>query len=115
MSPCLKHVLVCVLVAVGLLVAAGELTAQQKAAVPGEQAQQASQKAAGELYGGRFRQAKTTAEKTALATEIIDAALKVKDGSADQYALLKDRAGHGGRSGRRAHRAAGCREDGRPV
>ena len=38
---------------------------------------------------GRFRQAKTTAEKTTLAAEIIDAALKVKDGSADQYVLLK--------------------------
>ena len=69
--------------------AANELAAQQKAPIPGEQAQQASQKAAGDLYGGRFRQAKTTAEKTALATEMIDAALKVKDGSADQYVLLK--------------------------
>ena len=85
----LYHVVLCVLVVASVIVAAGELTAQQKAAVPGEQAQQASQKAAGELYGERFRQAKASAEKSALATEMIDAALKVKDGSADQYVLLK--------------------------
>jgi formylglycine-generating enzyme required for sulfatase activity len=85
----LRYVLASVLVIVGLMTAADELTAQQKSAVPDEQAQQASQKSASELYGGRFRQAKTTAEKTTLAAEIIDAALKVKDGSADQYVLLK--------------------------
>ena len=89
MSRRLYHVVLCVLVVVSVIVAAGELTAQQKAAVPNEQAQQALQKAAGQLYGGRFRQAKATAEKTALAAEIIDAALKVKDGSADQYVLFK--------------------------
>jgi Concanavalin A-like lectin/glucanases superfamily len=89
MLRCWQYVLASVLVVVGIITAADELTSQQKAPIPGEQAQAASQKAAGELYGGRFRQAKTAAEKTALATEMIDAALKVKDGSADQYVLLK--------------------------
>ena len=37
MSRCVRYVFVCVLVAAGLLVAVGELTAQQRAAVPGEQ------------------------------------------------------------------------------
>jgi formylglycine-generating enzyme required for sulfatase activity len=89
MSRRLCQVLSWALVIVALIAGADELTAQQKAAIPDEQAQQASQKAASELYSGRFRQAKTMAEKTALAAEIIDAALKVKDGSADQYVLLK--------------------------
>lgn len=42
-----------------------------------------------EIYRGRFQQAKTIAEKTALATEMIDAVPNVADGSADQYVLLK--------------------------
>ena len=54
MSRHLYHVL-CVFVVASAIVATGELAAQQKAAVPGEQAQAASQKAAGELYGDRFR------------------------------------------------------------
>jgi formylglycine-generating enzyme required for sulfatase activity len=64
-------------------------TAPRKAPVPGAHAQATSQKTAGELYGGRFRQAKTTAEKTAVAAEMIDAARTVGDGSADQYVLLR--------------------------
>ena len=89
MQSCLDRVLARILLVLAMIAAVGKSNAQEKAAVPDEQAQQASQKAAGELYGGRFRQAKTTAEKTALATEILDAALKFKDGSADQYVLLK--------------------------
>ena len=50
---------------------------------------EASQKAAGDLYGDRFRSAKTLADKTAVAAEMIEAALKLQDGSADQYVLLK--------------------------
>jgi len=41
------------------------------------------------LFADRFKQAKTTAEKTALATDMMDAAGKVEPGSADQYVLLK--------------------------
>ena len=48
MSRHLYHVL-CVFVVASAIVATGELAAQQKAAVPVEQAQAASQKAAGEL------------------------------------------------------------------
>jgi len=36
-----------------------------------------------------FKQSKTTAEKTSLATEMMDAASKVQAGSADQYVLFK--------------------------
>ncbi len=66
-----------------------ELMAQQRAPVPDAQAEQAARKEAGEIYGGRFALAKTTAEKTALATEMIEAAGKLRDGAAGQYALLK--------------------------
>jgi formylglycine-generating enzyme required for sulfatase activity len=68
---------------------ASQLLAQQRVPVPDAAAQQAARKVAAQIFGGRFTQAKTTAQKTALATEVIDAAMKVQDGSADQYALLK--------------------------
>ncbi len=72
-----------------LLAAAGHLNAQQKAPVPDAAAVEAAQKAASELFGSRFRSAKTPADKAAVAAEMIDAALKLEDGLADQYALLK--------------------------
>jgi len=50
---------------------------------------EASQQVARDLFGDRFRSAKTTASKTAVAKEMIDGALKLKDGSADQFVLLK--------------------------
>ncbi len=71
------------------LATAGELAAQPKTPVPDAQAQQTAKKAAGELFADRFTQAKTTAEKTALATDMMDAAGGVQAGSADQYVLLK--------------------------
>jgi hypothetical protein len=58
-----------------------ESIAQQRAPVPDAAAQEAAKKAAGEIFGARFRQVKTPAEKTALATEMIEAAMKVEDGS----------------------------------
>jgi len=67
---------------------AGELAAQPKTPVPDAAAQQTAKKAAGELFADRFTQAKTPAEKTALATDMMDAAGKVPAGSADQYVLL---------------------------
>ncbi len=67
----------------------GELAAQPKTPIPDAQAQQTAKKAAGELFAERFTQAKTTAEKTALATDMMDGASKVQAGSADQYVLLK--------------------------
>ena len=78
-----------IFLALGMIAVVGESNAQQKAPVPDGAALEASQKAAGELFGGRFRSAKTVAEKTALAAEMIDAALRLEDGSADQYVLLK--------------------------
>ncbi len=63
--------------------------AQQKAPVPDAAALEAAQKAAGELFGARFRSAKTAADKSAVAVEMIEAALRLEDGSADQYVLLK--------------------------
>ena len=82
-------VLVRIFLALGMIAVVGESNAQQKAPVPDGAALEASQKAAAELFGGRFRSAKTVAEKTALAAEMIDAALRLENGSADQYALLK--------------------------
>ena len=61
MTRCSQYVLVCVLAIVGLITSTGELAAQQKTPIPDEQAQQVSQKVAGDLYGGRFRQARTMA------------------------------------------------------
>ena len=68
---------------------AGELAAQPKTPIPDAAAQQTAKKAAGELFAERFKQAKTSAEKTTLATDMMDAAGKVPAGSADQYVLLK--------------------------
>ena len=82
-------VLVSVLLSLTATAAAGESNAPQKAPVPEGAALEASQKAAGELYGDRFRSAKTLADKTAVAADMIEAALQLQDGSADQYVLLK--------------------------
>jgi hypothetical protein len=77
-------------VAVGLMAAVADWTmAQPKAAVPDAAAQDASKKAAGQIYGQRYRESKTVAEKTALAAEIVEAADKLQSGSPDQYVLLK--------------------------
>ena len=65
------------------------LAAEKKASAPDEAAEQAAKKMAGEIYGGRFALAKTAADKTALAAEMIDAALKVRDGSPGQFVLLR--------------------------
>ncbi len=75
--------------AVTSIAMAGELAPQPKTPIPNADAQQTAKKAAGELFADRFRQAKTTAEKSALATEMMEAAAKVPAGSADQYVLLK--------------------------
>ncbi len=66
----------------------GGWAAAEKSPVPDEAAQQAARKMAGEIYGGRFALAKTAADKTALAAEMIEAALKVRDGSPGQFVLL---------------------------
>jgi len=68
----------------GIVGKAAGLAAQQKAPIPDGKAQEAVRKAAEEVYGERFRQAKAATAKTALAKEILDAAVKVKDGSTDQ-------------------------------
>lgn len=77
-----------VVVVLTAIAVAGELAAQQKSPVPDKAAEQAAKKTAGEIYGGRFALAKTAADKTALAAEMIGAGLKVQDGSAGQYVLL---------------------------
>jgi hypothetical protein len=82
-------VLVSFLLSLTATAAAGESNAPQKAPVPQGAALEASQTAAGELYGDRFRSAKTLADKTAVAADMIEAALQLQDGSADQYVLLK--------------------------
>jgi Cdc6-like AAA superfamily ATPase len=71
------------------LAVAAESASQPKAPVPDATAQQTARKAASELFADRFKLAKTTADKTALATDMMDAAGKVQAGSADQYVLLK--------------------------
>ncbi len=83
------QVLVPAVVALAVLVAVRHVNAQVKPPVPAAEVQEPAKKAATEIYGGRFKQAKTAAEKTALAAEMIEAAMKVQDGSPDQYVLLK--------------------------
>jgi len=78
-----------VVLAFGVIAGANRVTAQNKSPIPDVPAQETARKAASEIYAGRFAQTKTVAEKTALATEIIGAASKVPNGSADQYILLK--------------------------
>ena len=85
----LQQVLGPVVLVLAVFVAVGQVNAQTKPPVPDAEAQAAAKKAVGELYGKQFQQAKTTAEKTALAMEMIGAAMKVQDGSPDQYKLLK--------------------------
>jgi len=82
------RVLASVLLSVTATAAAGESNAQSRAPVPQGAALEASQKAAADLYGDRFRSAKTLADKTAVAADMIEAALQLQDGSADQYVLL---------------------------
>jgi formylglycine-generating enzyme required for sulfatase activity len=72
-----------------ILVVASQILAQQKAPIPDAQAEQAARKIANEIYGGRFQQAKNAADKAALAIEMIDSALTVQNGTADQYILLE--------------------------
>ena len=82
-------ILVSIVLMASCLAVAAEPAAQPKTPVPDATAQQTAKKAAGELFADRFKQAKTTAEKTALATDMMDAAAKVQAGSADQYVLLR--------------------------
>jgi len=85
----ITHVLAIVLLALTATAAAGESGLPQKTQVPDAAALEASQQVARDLYGDLFRSAKTAANKTAVAKEMIDAALKLRDGSSDQYVLLK--------------------------
>jgi len=64
--------LVPVVVALAVLVAARHVDAEGKPPVPAAELQEPAKKAATEIYGGRFKQAKTVAEKTALATEMTE-------------------------------------------
>jgi len=84
-----RDILVPIVILASCIAAAGDLAAEPKTPVPDAEAQQTAKKAAGELFAERFNQAKTTAEKTALATDMMSAAGKVQAGSADQYVLLK--------------------------
>jgi len=87
--PFSRHPMLVPIVLMATCIAAGELAAQPKTPIPDAQAQQTAKKAAGELFAERLKQAKTTAEKTVLATDMMDAAGRVQAGSADQYVLLK--------------------------
>ena len=90
MSRCRERVLVQVILVLGAAASASELAAPQKAPIPDAHALE-MQKAAGELFGTRFRSAKTPADKSAVAAEMIEAALRLQDGTVDQYVLLKMR------------------------
>ncbi len=79
---------VCTLFAFAAIAAASESNTPQKTPVPNATALETSQQAARDLFGDRFRSAKTVTAKTAVAAEMIEAALKLQDGSADQYVLL---------------------------
>lgn len=72
----------------GVLAVPSLLVAQPRTPVPDADVQEVAKKAAGEIYGARFQQAKTTAEKTALAAEMIEAAGRLQNGAPDQYVLL---------------------------
>jgi len=78
-----------ILLTLAVIAAADALPAQQKVSLPDEAAVAAAQQAANDFFGDRFRSAKTAADKTALAAEMIEAAMKLQAGSADQYVLLR--------------------------
>lgn len=80
------HAVLMLAVAAG---AAAEQVAQQRTPVPDVKALEAARAMASQIYARRFQQAKTVADKTALAREMIDSSLKFDDGSADQYVMLK--------------------------
>jgi hypothetical protein len=82
-------ILVSVFLMASCLGVAAEPAARPGTPVPDATAQQTAKMAAGELFADRFKLAKTTAEKTTLASDMMDAAGKVQAGSADQYVLLK--------------------------
>ena len=85
----LDHALVQVALFVGVASVPGASTAQKKAPVPDTQVQVVARKAAGDVYGSRFKEAKTPAAKSSLAKEMLDTAWRIRDGSADQYVLLE--------------------------
>jgi hypothetical protein len=68
---------------------AANASAQERAPVPEGPALDSAQKASRELYGKRFAQAKTAAEKTAVAKEMLEAGETLPKGSADQYVVWK--------------------------
>jgi formylglycine-generating enzyme required for sulfatase activity len=84
-----QHVVMRVLLFLTVIVVASESLGQQKSPVPDGKTLETGQQAAREIYGARFQQAKTSAQKLALAKEMLDTAAKMPDGSADQYALLR--------------------------
>jgi WD40 repeat protein len=81
--------LVSFVVTLTVIAVAGKLNAQRKTPVPDAASSEASQKAAGELFGDHLRSAKTATEKSAVAAEMVQGAVKLQDGSADQYVPLK--------------------------
>lgn len=79
----------CVLVAIGILVAnCPSLVAQDLAPVPSDAAQQKAVKLIEEVYGEEHAQAKTSAEKTALASKLLKEAAESKD-LTNRYVLLR--------------------------
>jgi hypothetical protein len=82
------HVLLRVFLVAGALFVADGL-AQERAPVPAGAALDSARKAAQELYGKRFAQAKTAADKTAVAKEMIEAGDALPKGSVDQYVVWK--------------------------
>ena len=85
----LRRAVVRVVAVLGLFAVTDGVFAQQKAPVPDAGSQQRVRNLAGSLYGDRFKEARTAADKTALAKEMIRAGLEAGDGSADQYVLLE--------------------------
>ena len=83
------RVVVRILPLLAVIAVASEMRGQQKSPVPDAKTLEARSKAARDIYGPRFTQAKTAAQKLALAKEMLDTASKVPDGLADQYALLR--------------------------
>lgn len=83
------RVVVRILLLLTMIAVAGEMLGQQKSPAPNAKTWEAAQKAAKEIYGPRFAQAKTAAQKSALAKDMLDMAAKLPDGSTDQYALLR--------------------------
>ena len=89
-SCCRQHTAQRVVLILGTLVAgAAAALAQERAPVPDDAARAKVRELIRQIYGPQYDEVKTSAEKTALAKEMLDKAAKTKDDPTSHFVLLR--------------------------